>query len=95
VDFTQAMKLYDKKLIEWARKYRLETQGDMCALSPPDIDALDRERWDIAKAHVVRLQVALGESAFKKIEQHVHDVWTPKPPLSEREKNGQKSAARK
>jgi hypothetical protein len=90
VDFTRAMKAYHQRVFQAIRKFRLATNGDMCAPPPQEFADLNREQWAIAEGHITQLRVALGAASFQKLDKFVRDTWEPRkqhtaePPSAEK-----------
>jgi hypothetical protein len=78
VDFTRAMKVYHQKQFQAIRRFRLATNGDMCAPPPQEFADLNREQWAIAEEHITQLRVALGAASFQKLDKFVRDTWQPR-----------------
>lgn len=78
VDYTRAMKAYHQRLFQAIRRFRLATNGDMCAPPPQEFADLNREQWEIAEDHITQLRVALGEVSFQKLDNFVRRAWEPR-----------------
>jgi hypothetical protein len=90
VDFTLAMKAYHQKQFQAVRKFRLATNGDMCAPPPQEFADLNREQWVIAEDHITQLRVALGAASFQKLDKFVRATWEPR-----KQRNSEQPSAKK